>query len=64
MVPEKLFSTLRLTYSLNGDNYSGEFERDLENGKGMKIFQTNTLIEKYDGQWRLGTMHGRGKMTM
>eukprot|EP01136_Pigoraptor_vietnamica_P034020 Opistho-1_new@97521 len=44
-------------YSVNGDEYTGEWENNKKHGKGTQIWHSGA---KYDGDWKDGRRHGFG----
>jgi hypothetical protein len=46
--------------SFKGNVYTGQFENNLEHGKG--IFRTFDDFKKYSGDWKRGRMEGKGEL--
>lgn len=57
LLPRSIFSS-----RLNGDVYVGNFEKDLEEGQGVKTYGGHPTFARYDGSWSKGCMHGKGKL--
>lgn len=43
---------------MNGDKYEGEFEKDFEHGKGIKIFKNHDYLLEVHGEFKRGVPHG------
>jgi hypothetical protein len=53
-----------LLTSLNGDCYRGTFQRDMEQGLGVKTFGGSSKLLRFEGSFEKGLMEGRGKLTL